>query len=29
LEQWLEEQQERARRGFVYADIRYQPSESE
>ena len=28
LEQWLEEQQERARRGFVYADIRYQPSES-
>jgi hypothetical protein len=29
LEQWLEEQQERARRGFVYADIRYQPGESE
>jgi hypothetical protein len=23
LEQWLAEQKERARRGFVYADIRY------
>ncbi len=29
LEQWLDEQQERARRGFVYADIRYQQDRSE
>jgi hypothetical protein len=27
LEQWLSEQQERARRGFVYADIRYHVEE--
>jgi len=29
LEQWLSEQQERARRGFVYADIRYRVEEAE
>jgi len=23
LEQWLEEQRERERRGFIYTDIRY------
>jgi hypothetical protein len=23
LEQWLDEQRERARRGFIYTDIRY------
>jgi hypothetical protein len=28
LEQWLSEQEERARRGVVYADIRYRESES-
>jgi hypothetical protein len=29
LEQWLDEQKERARRGFVYADIRYGVDEAE
>jgi hypothetical protein len=29
LEQWLSEQQERARRGFVYADSRYQVNREE
>jgi Protein of unknown function (DUF3795) len=29
LERWLEEQEERARRGVVYADFRYQVEESE
>jgi len=28
LEQWLSEQEERARRGVVYADIRYQVDEA-
>jgi len=28
LEQWLAEQEERARRGVVYADIRYQVDEA-
>jgi len=28
LEQWLSEQEERARRGFVYADIRYRVEEA-
>jgi hypothetical protein len=28
LERWLEEQAERARRGVVYADIRYRVEES-
>jgi hypothetical protein len=27
LEQWRREQQERARRGFVYADVRYRAEE--
>jgi hypothetical protein len=29
LEQWLGEQKERARRGFVYADVRYRVQETE
>jgi hypothetical protein len=29
LEQWLDEQEERARRGVVYADIRYQVHDTE
>jgi len=28
LEQWLVEQEKRARRGIVYADIRYQVDEA-
>jgi hypothetical protein len=28
LEQWLDEQRERAQRGVVYADIRYQVNEA-
>jgi hypothetical protein len=29
LQQWIDEQIERGRRGVVYADIRYRPSDAE
>jgi hypothetical protein len=29
LDQWLEEQRERVRRGFIYTDIRYRVERTE